>query len=116
MQKRLHLAEVAYNAAVKAYQEAENECRSSFYDHNQASYWKGQRDAIRACLEPRQAADYGDFTEYEVSRLIAEYCMSVTLGTTGWGVSFARWVENRGIAIHDKMFRLIRLPCDQLLL
>ena len=59
---------------------------------------------------PRRTADYGDFTEYEVRRLVAEYCMSVTLGNTGWGVPFKVWVELHGIARHDKMHRLIRLP------
>jgi acyl-CoA-binding protein len=33
----------------------------------------------------------------------------VTLGTTGWGVSFKAWVELKGIAKHDGMFRLIKL-------
>jgi len=41
----------------------------------------------------RKPVDYGDFTEYQVRCLIAEYCKSVTLGTTGWGVSFKAWVE-----------------------
>lgn len=58
----------------------------------------------------RRKADYGDFSEYEVRRLVAEYCMSVTLGCTGWGVPFKVWVELHGIAKHDGMFRLIRLP------
>lgn len=53
--------------------------------------------------------DYGDFTEYEVRCLVAEYCMSVTIGTTGWAVPFNIWLELNGIARHDKMFRLIRL-------
>lgn len=54
--------------------------------------------------------DYGDFSEYEVRCFVAEYCMSVTLGCTGWGVDFKTWVELRGIAKHDGMFRLIRRP------
>ena len=60
--------------------------------------------------KPRRKVDYGDFSEYEVRCLVAEYCMSVTLGCTGWGVDFKTWVELRGIANHDGMFRLIRLP------
>jgi hypothetical protein len=60
--------------------------------------------------KPRRKVDYGDFTEYEVRCLVAEYCMSVTLGCTGWGVDFKTWVELRGIAKHGGMFRLIRLP------
>ena len=60
--------------------------------------------------KPRRNVDYGDFSKYEVRCLIAEYCMSVTLGCTGWGVDFKTWVEIRGIAKHDGMFRLIRLP------
>lgn len=59
---------------------------------------------------PRWKADYGDFTEYEVRCLVAEFCRSVTVGTTGWGLSFIDWVEVRGIARHDKRDRLIRLP------
>ena len=60
--------------------------------------------------KPRRKVDYGDFTEYQVRCLVAEYCMSVTLGTTGWGVPFKVWVELHGIAKHDKQKRLIRLP------
>ena len=59
---------------------------------------------------PRREVDYGDFSQYEVRCLVAEYCMSVTLGHTGWGVDFKTWVELRGIAKHDGMSRLIRLP------
>ena len=61
----------------------------------------------------RRVTDFGDFTEYQVRILVAEYCMSVTLGTTGWGVPFTAWVELRGIAKHDKLFRLIRLNNDE---
>jgi hypothetical protein len=60
--------------------------------------------------KPRRKVDYGDFSKYEVRCLVAEYCMSVTLGCTGWGVDFKTWVELRGIAKHDGLFRLIRLP------
>jgi hypothetical protein len=71
---------------------------------------------IKACdtcgRKPRREVDYGDFTQYEVRRLVAEYCMGVTLGTIGWGLSFKSWVELRGIARHDKMFRLIRIKDD----
>lgn len=58
----------------------------------------------------RRKVDYGDFSEYEVRQLVAEYCMSVTLGCTGWGVDFKTWVELRGIAKHDGLFRYIRMP------
>ena len=37
-----------YAEAVAAYHEAESECRSSFDDHNRASYYKGRRDALTA--------------------------------------------------------------------
>lgn len=37
-----------YADAVAAYHEAESECRSSFDDHNRASYYKGRRDALTA--------------------------------------------------------------------
>jgi len=62
----------------------------------------------------RRKVDYGDFSEYEVRRLVAEYCMSVTLGSTGWGLPFKVWVELHGIAKHDGLFRLIRLPNTKL--
>jgi hypothetical protein len=57
----------------------------------------------------RSETDYGDFTEFEVRCLVAEYCRSITLGMTGWGVSFKVWLELHDIARHDKMSRLIRL-------
>jgi hypothetical protein len=66
-------------------------------------------DDLPAVSRPRKPVDYGDFTEYEVRCLVAEYCMRVTLGTTGWGVPFTVWVELHGIAKHDGMYRLIRL-------
>lgn len=37
-----------YAEAVAAYDKAESECRSSFDDHNRASYYKGRRDALTA--------------------------------------------------------------------
>lgn len=57
----------------------------------------------------RTKVDYGDFTQYGVRCLMAEYCMEMTLGTTGWGVSFISWLEFRGIAIHEGHFKLRRL-------
>ena len=57
----------------------------------------------------RRKVDYGDFTKYEVRHLVQEYCMSVTLGNTGWGVPFKVWVELHGIARYEKLHRLIRL-------
>jgi hypothetical protein len=62
--------------------------------------------------DPERKVDYGDFTEFHVRCLIAEYCKSITLGTTGWGVSFKAWVELHGFAKHDGMFRLIKLEED----
>jgi len=56
MMQQLHRAEMEYDAAVNAYHEAEGECRSSFYEHNQASYWKGRRDALRVFL-PNASVD-----------------------------------------------------------
>lgn len=53
--------------------------------------------------------DYGDFSQYQVRCLIADYCREITLGTTGWGVPFTAWVELRGIAKFDGRFRLIRI-------
>ena len=59
--------------------------------------------------KPRRKQDYGDFSEFEVRRLVAEYCMSVTLGYTGWGVPFKVWIELQGIATHEGHFKLKRL-------
>lgn len=56
---------------------------------------------------------YGDFSEYEVRALVADYCRAVTLGLAGWGMPFKVWVEMQGIARHDGMHRLIRLPNEQ---
>lgn len=64
-------------------------------------------------MDEQKTTDYGDFTEYQIRTLIAQYCMSVTLGTTGWGIPFTIWVELHGIAKHDKLFRLIRLDNDE---
>jgi hypothetical protein len=50
IRQQLHRAEMEYDAAVNAYHEAERESRSSFHEHNQASYWKGRRDALRMFL------------------------------------------------------------------
>ena len=71
----------------------------------------------KACPEcgqsrKRRPTDYGDFTEYQIRCLVAEYCMSVTTGVTGWGVPFTVWVELRGIAKHDKMLRLVKIDPD----
>lgn len=57
--------------------------------------------------------DYGDFTEYQVRCLVADYCRDITTGMCGWGVSFRDWVELRGIAKPGKLFQLFRLPNDQ---
>lgn len=46
----LRSAEVRYKKAVKAYEAAEADALSSFLEHNQASYMKGQRDAYRNLL------------------------------------------------------------------
>ena len=54
--------------------------------------------------------DYGDFTEYQVRCLVADYCRDITTGGCGWGVSFRTWVESRGIAKPGKLFQLFRLP------
>ena len=48
-------AQKQYDEAVAAYHEAEAECRSSFYEHNHASYWKGRSDALRVFLPNVQA-------------------------------------------------------------
>ena len=43
-----------YTDAVAAYDKAESECRSSFDDHNRASYYKGRRDALEALKNLRK--------------------------------------------------------------
>ncbi len=53
--------------------------------------------------------DYGDFTKFQVQSMVADYCKEITLGLTGWGVSFTDWVELKGVARHDKLFRLVRM-------
>lgn len=50
IRSQMEYAQRRYDEAVAAYHEAEAECRSSFYEHNQASYWKGRRDALRVFL------------------------------------------------------------------
>ena len=49
--KELHKAEMEYEAARNAYYESLWECRISSYERNQASYWKGRRDALRVFLK-----------------------------------------------------------------
>jgi hypothetical protein len=45
--KELHKAEMEYEAARNDYYESLGECLGSSYEQNQASYWKGRRDALR---------------------------------------------------------------------
>jgi len=59
IRQQLHRAEMEYDAAVNACHEAEGECRSSFHEHNQASYWKGRSDALRMFL-PNAIVDLPD--------------------------------------------------------
>ena len=47
---RAKMADRDYADAVKAYESAEAEARSSFWEHNQASYHKGRRDAFAELL------------------------------------------------------------------
>tara|TARA_R110000744_G_scaffold56820_1_gene119742 strand:+ start:7699 stop:8652 length:954 start_codon:yes stop_codon:yes gene_type:complete len=54
-------------------------------------------------------ADYGDFTEHQVRELVADYCRSISLGYTGWGVTFITWLDIHEIAKHDKLHRLKRI-------
>jgi hypothetical protein len=48
--QQLRMARERFEAAVKAYDEAESEARSSFLEHNQASYWKGRLDALHTLV------------------------------------------------------------------
>ena len=50
MRQQLNQAEMEYDAAINAYHEVQGDGQSGFYEHNQASYWKGQRDALRGFL------------------------------------------------------------------
>ena len=50
MRQQLHQAEMEYADAVNAYNEVQGAGQSGFYEHNQASYWKGRRDALRSFL------------------------------------------------------------------
>lgn len=40
MRQQIAFAEKQFQEAVRAYEEAEAEARSSFVEHNNASYWK----------------------------------------------------------------------------
>lgn len=51
MMQELRKADMNFARWSNAYNDAERECRSSFYEHNQASYWKGRRDALRVFLK-----------------------------------------------------------------
>ena len=57
----------------------------------------------------RRPVDYGDFSEYQVRCLLAEYCRNITIGNTGWGVSFIEWLDIRGIAKHEGRKKLTKL-------
>ena len=50
MMQDLRVADMNFARWSNAYNDAERECRSSSYEHNQASYWKGRRDALRVFL------------------------------------------------------------------
>jgi hypothetical protein len=39
-----------YSQHMQAYEDAEANAVNSFYDHNEASYWKGRRDGLRDVL------------------------------------------------------------------
>jgi hypothetical protein len=51
IRQQLSMAWERYEGAVKAYHKAESEARSSFLEHNEASYRKGRVDALRALIE-----------------------------------------------------------------
>jgi hypothetical protein len=50
MMQELRKAEMNFARWSNAYNDAERECRISSYEQNQASYWKGRRDALRVFL------------------------------------------------------------------
>jgi hypothetical protein len=54
----------------------------------------------------RISADYGDFTEYQIRTLQANYVREFTLGLVGWGVDFINWLEIKHDIIHTGMFSL----------
>ncbi len=80
-----------------------------------AEAWR-QQQAIDGASSPSpcpaRRVDYGDFTEFQVRMMVADYGRDITLGFCGWGVPFTVWVELKGLAKHDKMHRLISQQND----
>jgi cell shape-determining protein MreC len=60
LEAALQAAELHYKSAVLAYEEAQGQCVSYFYEHNTASYRKGIRDGLRNLLVAIDAAMEGD--------------------------------------------------------
>jgi hypothetical protein len=56
LEAALQSAELDYKSAVLAYEEAQEQCVSYFYEHNTASYRKGIRDGLRNLLGAIDAA------------------------------------------------------------
>lgn len=56
----------------------------------------------------------GDFTDYEVRCMVANYCRDITVGMTGWGVPFTVWVELKGLAKFEKgsLYKLDKPTCE----
>lgn len=54
----------------------------------------------------RISADYGDFTEYQIQQLKADYVREFTLGLVGWGVDFINWLAIKHDISHVGMFSL----------
>jgi hypothetical protein len=48
MMQDLRVADMNFAQWSNSYNDAERECRISSYEQNQASYWKGRRDALRS--------------------------------------------------------------------
>jgi hypothetical protein len=56
----------------------------------------------------------GDFTDYEVLCMVANYCRDITVGMTGWGVPFTVWVELKGLAKFENgsLYKLEKPTCE----
>ena len=56
----------------------------------------------------------GDFSDYEVQCMVANYCRDITVGVAGWGVPFTVWVELKGLAKFENgsLYKLEKPTCE----
>jgi len=57
---------------------------------------------------------HGDFSDYEVRCMVANYCRDITVGVAGWGVPFTVWVELKGLAKFENgsLYKLEKPTCE----